>query len=206
MMMIHQKKEQPGKELPQERESNNKLDDFHSDDPILDLVHIEYQNCIIYKREPNQTEEQLDADLQQGAMGATCMVSHQRHPLVCPEYFMAPSDGTMIYYYILYTCQTLVEQDTASGQMSDDDEDFDPQRFFSMRIIQDDTHQEEEGSDVVDNEGNTHTIHEPEEPHIIHYLNDSIKVNTTRTILDFNEEESNHILEEHWDTLCSNIP
>jgi hypothetical protein len=74
-----------------------------------------------------------------------------------------------------------------------------------MCVIQDDTPIEEEGF-VVDIEGNTDNIHEPEEPHIIHYLDDSVEVNNTGIILDFNEEESSHILEEYWDTLRSNIP
>jgi hypothetical protein len=46
----------------------------------------------------------------------------------------------------------------------------------------------------------------PKEAQVIHYLDDHIKVNYTGTILDFNEEESNHILEEYRDTLHSNIP
>ena len=148
----------------EEADSNNELDpinEFHREDPILDPVHIEYRDGIIYWREPNQTEEQLDADLQQAAMGATCMVCHQCHPLVRLEYFVAPSDGTMIYYYILYTCQTPVERNMASGQVSDDAEDFDPQRFFSMRIIQDDGHREEEDSRVGDRNENPLHIPEP---------------------------------------------
>jgi hypothetical protein len=44
-----------------------------------------------------------------------------------------------------------------------------------MCVIQDDTPLEEEGFEVVD----THNIHEPEEPHVIHYLDDSTKVNNT---------------------------
>jgi len=59
-----------------------------------------------------------------------------------------------ITYYILYTCQTLVERSVANGQVSDNDEDFDPQRFFLMRTIQDDVHQE--GSNVLDRDRNTH--------------------------------------------------
>jgi hypothetical protein len=58
-------------------ESNNDLDPidaFHQDDPIGDPAYIEYRDGIIYKREPNQTEEQIDSDLQQAAIGATCMV------------------------------------------------------------------------------------------------------------------------------------
>jgi hypothetical protein len=72
-----------------------------------------------------------------------------------------------------------------------------------MHVIQDDTPLKEQGFEVVDIEGNTHNIHEPEEPPIIHYLNDSIEVNNTGTILDFNEEESSRILEEYQDTLHS---
>jgi len=170
-------------------DSNDELDpidEFHRDDPILDPVHIEYQDGIIYQREPNQMEEQLNADLQQAAMGATCMVCHRCHPLVCLEYFVAPSDGTTIYYYILYTCQTPVEWNVASGQVSDNAEDFDPQRSFSMRIIQDDGHrEEEEDSRVRDRIGNPLHIPELKEPQVIHYLNDHIKVNYTRNILDF---------------------
>src|SRR5882762_10090249 len=75
-----------------------------------------------------------------------------------------------------------------------------------MRVIQDDTPLEEEGFEVVDNEGNTHNIHKPEEPHVIHYIDGSIEVNYTGTILDFNEEESSRSLEEYRNTLCSNIP
>jgi hypothetical protein len=59
---------QPCKEV----DSNDELDpinEFHQDNPILDPVHIEYRDSIIYRREPNQTEEQLDADLQQAAIG-----------------------------------------------------------------------------------------------------------------------------------------
>jgi hypothetical protein len=119
---------------------------------------------------------------------------------------MAPSDRTTIYYFILYTCQTPVEWNMASGQVSDDTEDFDLQRFFSMRIIQDDGHQEEKDSRVRDRIGNPLHIPEPKGPQVIHYLNDHIEVNYTRTILDFNEEESNRILEEYRDTLRSDIP
>jgi hypothetical protein len=71
----HPQEGQPHEEV----DSNNELDPinaFHQEDPILDPVHIEYQDSIIYRREPNQTEEQPDADLQQAAMGATCMVCH----------------------------------------------------------------------------------------------------------------------------------
>jgi hypothetical protein len=93
---------------------------------------------------------------------------------------MAPSDGTTIYYYILYTCQT---RNMASGQVSDNAEDFDPQRFFSMRIIQDDGHREEEDSGVGDRIGNPLHIPELEEPKVIHYLDDHIEVNYTGTIL-----------------------
>src|SRR5882762_1843483 len=112
----------------------------------------------------------------------------------------------MIYYYILYTCQTPVERSLAQEQTRDDDEDFDPQRFFSMRVIQDEAPLEDEGFEVVDIEGNTNNIHEPEEPHVIHYLNDSIEATNTGIILDFNEEESSRILEEYRDTLRSTIP
>jgi hypothetical protein len=91
----------------------------------------------------------------------------------------------------------LVKQSLAQEHTRDDDEDFDPQRFFSMHVIQDDTPHKEEGFKVVDNEGNTHNIHEPEKQHIIHYLDDSIEVNYTETTLDFNEEESSRILEEY---------
>jgi hypothetical protein len=181
-------------------ESTNDLDpidEFHRDDPIIDPAYIEYHDGIIYRREHDQTEEQINSDLQQATIGATCMVCHRCHPHVHIQYFVAPSDGTMIYYYILYTCQTPVECSLAQEQTQDDDEDFDPQRFFSMCVIQDDTPLKEKGFEVVDIEGNTHNIHEPEEPHIIHYLDDSIEVNNTGTILDFNEEESSHILEEY---------
>jgi hypothetical protein len=120
---------------------------------------------------------------------------------------VAPSDGTTIYYYILYTCQTPVEWNMASGQVSDNAEDFDPQRSFSMRIIQDDGHQEEEeDSRVGDRIGNPLHIPELKEPQVIHYLNDHIKVNYTGNILDFNEEDSNCILEEYQGMLCSDIP
>jgi len=34
-----------------------------------------------------------------------------------------------------------------------------------MHVIRDDTPLEEDGFEVVDIEGNTHNIHEPEEPH-----------------------------------------
>src|SRR5882762_7620948 len=207
---VPEPEEQPQEGQPREEADSNSelnpINEFHRDDPILDPVHIEYRDSIIYWREPNQTEEQLDADLQQAAMGATCMVCHRCHPLVCLEYFVAPSDRTMICYYILYTCQTPVERNMASGQVSDDAEDFDPQRFCSMRIIQDDGHQEEGDSRVGDRSGNPLHTSEPEEPQVIHYLDDHIEVNYTRTILDFNEEESNRILEEYQDTLCSDIP
>src|SRR6202051_3654113 len=139
-------------------------------------------------------------------LGLTCMVCHRCHPRVRIQYFVAPSDGTMIYYYILYTCQTPVERSLAQEQTPDDDEDFDPQWFFSMRVIQDEAPLEEEGFEVVDIEGNTHNIHESEEPHVIHYLDDSIEATNTGIILDFNEEESSRILEEYRDTLHSNIP
>jgi hypothetical protein len=61
-------------------------------------------------------------------------------------------------------------------------------------------------SGVGDRDENLHHIPEPEEPQVIHYLDDHIKVNYTGTILDLNEEESNCILEEYWDTLRSDIP
>src|SRR5882762_11669052 len=179
------------------------IDEFHQDDPIVDPAYIEYRDDIIYRREPDQTEEKIDSDLQQAAIGATCMVCHRCHPQVRIQYFVAPSDGTTIYYYILYTCQTPVERSLAQEQTQDNDEDFDPQWFFSMHVIQDDTPLEEEGFEVVDIEGNTHNIHELEEPPIIHYLDDSIEVNNTGTILDFNEEESSRILKEYRDTLHS---
>jgi hypothetical protein len=49
-------------------ESNDDLDPidvFHQDDPIVDPA---------YMQEPNQTEEQIDSDFQQAAIGATCIV------------------------------------------------------------------------------------------------------------------------------------
>ena len=52
------------------------IDEFHRDDPIVDPAYIEYRDGIIYRREPDQTEEQIDSDLQQAAIGATCMVCH----------------------------------------------------------------------------------------------------------------------------------
>jgi hypothetical protein len=77
---VPEPEEHPQEGQPREEvDSNNELDpidEFHQEDPILDPVHIEYRDGIIYMREPNQTEEQLDADLQQAAMGATCMVCH----------------------------------------------------------------------------------------------------------------------------------
>ena len=51
--------------------------DFHQDDPIVNPAYIEYHDGIIYRWEPNQTEEQIDSDLQQAAIGATCMVCNQ---------------------------------------------------------------------------------------------------------------------------------
>jgi hypothetical protein len=110
-----------------------------------------------------------------------------------------------MYYYILYTCQTPVERNMASGQVLDDAEDFDPQRFFSMRVIQDDGHREEGDFGFGDRSGNPLHTSEPEEPQVIHYLDDHIEVNYTGTILDFNEEP-NRILEEYRDTLRSDIP
>ena len=80
-------------------ELNNNLDPidaFHQDDSIIDPAYIEYRDGIIYKWEPNQTEEQINLDLQQAAIGATCMVCNQCHPRVCIQYFVAPSDGTTI--------------------------------------------------------------------------------------------------------------
>jgi len=94
----------------------------------------------------------------------------------------------------------------ASGQVLDDAEDFDPLRFFLMRVIQDDGHQEEGDFGFGDRSGNPHHTSEPEEPQVMHYLDDHIEVNYTETILDFNKEESNRILEEYWDTLRSDIP
>jgi hypothetical protein len=100
-------------------ESTDKLDpidEFHQDDPIVNPAYIEYCDGIIYRREPDQTEEQINSDLQQAAIGATCMVCHRCHPQVRIQYFVAPSDGTMIYYYILYTCQTPVKRSPAQEQ------------------------------------------------------------------------------------------
>jgi len=56
------------------------IDESHQDNPIINPAYIEYRNGIIYRQEPNQTEEQIDSDLQQAAIGATCMVCHQCHP------------------------------------------------------------------------------------------------------------------------------
>jgi len=75
------------------------LDEFHRDDPIIDPAYIEYHNGIIYRREPDQTEEQIDSDLQQAAIGATCMVCHQCHPQVHIQYLMGPQ--YIIIYYTL---------------------------------------------------------------------------------------------------------
>jgi len=47
---------------------------------------------------------------------------------------------------------------------------------------------------------------EPEEPQVIHYLDDHIEVNYTGTVLDFNKEEPNLFLGEYRDTLRPDIP
>jgi hypothetical protein len=46
----------------------------------------------------------------------------------------AGSDGEHYYYYCIYTCQTPVERDWATEEISDD-EDLNVERFFSARII-----------------------------------------------------------------------
>src|SRR5882762_11948316 len=75
------------------------IDEFHQDDPIVDPAYIEYCDGIIYRREPDQTEEQINSDLQQAAIGATCMVCHQCHPQVHIQYLMGPQ--YIIIYYTL---------------------------------------------------------------------------------------------------------
>jgi len=74
-----QSMEHPQEEHTQVMESNDDLDpinEFHRDDPIVDPAYIEYRDGIIYRQEPDQTKEQINSDLQQATIGATCMVCH----------------------------------------------------------------------------------------------------------------------------------
>jgi len=97
---------QPTMEHPSDEQApTESTDDL---DPLMNFIrrsncrpaYIEYRDGIIYRREPDQTEEQIDSDLQQAAIGATCMVCHRCHPRVRIQYFVAPSDGPR--YIIIY--------------------------------------------------------------------------------------------------------